>query len=42
MAADNSGNRAKERELTFVLASDTILVDSPKELRSITKHRAEK
>lgn len=40
--ADGSGNTTTGRELTFFLASDTILVDSQNESRSIVKHRAEK
>jgi lipopolysaccharide export system protein LptA len=39
---DGSGNTTTGRELTFFLASDTILVDSQKGPRTITKHRVEK
>jgi len=39
---DGSGNITTGRELTFFLASDTILVDSQKGPRTITKHRVEK
>jgi lipopolysaccharide export system protein LptA len=39
---DASGNTTTGRELTFFLASDTILVDSQKGSRTITKHRVEK
>jgi LPS export ABC transporter protein LptC len=39
---DASGNTTTGRELTFFLASDTILVDSEKGSRTITKHRVEK
>jgi lipopolysaccharide export system protein LptA len=40
--SDGSGNTTTGRELTFFLASDTILVDSQKGPRTITKHRVEK
>lgn len=40
--ADSSGNSTTGRELTFFLASDTILIDSHTELRTVIKHRAEK
>jgi hypothetical protein len=40
--AGSSGNTTTGRELTFFLASDTILVDSQNEPRTVTKHRAEK
>ena len=39
--SDGSGNTTTGRELTFFLASDTILVDSQKGPRTITKHRVE-
>ncbi|MHB8524962.1 MAG: LPS export ABC transporter periplasmic protein LptC [Candidatus Acidiferrales bacterium] len=39
--SDGSGNTTTGRELTFFLASDTILVDSRKGPRTITKHRVE-
>lgn len=40
--SDASGNRTIGRELTFFLANDTILVDSQKGPRTVTKHRVEK
>jgi LPS export ABC transporter protein LptC len=40
--SDASGNITTGRELTLFLANDTILVDSKKDSRTITKHRVEK
>ena len=40
--SDTLGNITTGRELTFFLASDTILVDSQKGSRTVTKHRVEK
>ncbi|HEV2298524.1 MAG TPA: LPS export ABC transporter periplasmic protein LptC [Candidatus Acidoferrales bacterium] len=40
--SDALGNTTTGHELTFFLANDTILVDSQKDLRTVTKHRVEK
>jgi LPS export ABC transporter protein LptC len=40
--ADALGNTTTGRELTFFLANDTILVNSQKGSRTLTKHRVEK
>src|SRR5690348_8943304 len=40
--SDTLGNITTGRELTFFLANDTILVDSQKGSRTVTKHRVEK
>lgn len=40
--SDALGNTTTGRELTFFIANDTILVDSQKGSRTVTKHRVEK
>jgi lipopolysaccharide export system protein LptA len=40
--SDSSSNTATGRSLTFFVANDTILIDSQKGSRTLTKHRVEK
>jgi lipopolysaccharide export system protein LptA len=39
---DDSGNSTTGRQLTFIFADDTIVVDSEEGTRTLTLHRVEK